>query len=184
MVKYPSSKATSIFSNFIRYNIHKNEKEVIFIILEYEKIEQEYISTDLSYAELAKKHNVPRHLISKYAKENDWVNKRKLFSGSQQYSLLDVSRLARSSDALDCIIENAFCDLSEQRNDKKEFDTKTLKDLTSTLKEAINIKQNIFMLPMITEQKQLELESRKNPTVITENEIRVILEDDTDKYCN
>ena len=54
----------------------------------------------------------------------------------------------------------------------------------STLKEAINIKQNIFMLPMLTEQKQLELESRKNPTVITENEIRVILEDDTDKYCN
>jgi gas vesicle protein len=157
---------------------------VITIILDYEKAEEEYVSSNLSYAALASKHNIPLRLLARYAKDNNWVEKRKRYNASPDSCYIDVSKLARSSDALESIIENAFTDLSEQSSDKKEVDTKTLKDLTSTLKEAINIKQNIFLLPILTEQKQFEFEQRKNPvTISSENEIKVILEDDTDKYC-
>lgn len=159
-------------------------KEVIKIILDYEKAEEEYISSNLSYAALASKYNIPLRLLARYAKDNNWVNKRKRCHSSPDSSLIDVSRLARSSDTLETIIENAFSDLSHQSADKKEVDTKTLKDLTSTLKEAINIKQNIFLLPMLTEQKQLELDKVRNPSdPSAENEIKISLEDDADKYC-
>lgn len=58
-----------------------------------------------------------------------------------------------------------------------------LKDLTSALKEAINIKQSLYLLPMLTEQKQLELEKTKSPPAVqSDNEIKVILENGADKY--
>ncbi len=145
-------------------------------------MESEYISSRLTYAELAEKYDAPIHLIARYAKTNQWVNKRRLFSKNSQSDLLDVSKLARSSKALESIIESAFLSVSENPN-ADSIDTKTLKELTSTLKEAINIKQNIFLLPMLTEQKQLELEQKKTPISTEESEIRVILENDTDKFC-
>ncbi|MBR5314520.1 MAG: hypothetical protein IKU45_03790 [Clostridia bacterium] len=157
---------------------------MIIIILDYEKAEEEYISSNLSYAALASKHNIPLRLLARYAKDNNWVSKRKKYHSSPDSCVIDLSKLARSSDTLETIIENAFTDLSLQSSDKKEFDTKTLKDLTSTLKEAINIKQNIYLIPMLTEQKQLELDKVRNPSESSsENEIKICLEDDTDKYC-
>ncbi|MBE6670592.1 MAG: hypothetical protein E7593_00130 [Ruminococcaceae bacterium] len=157
---------------------------MINIILDYEKAEDEYISSNLSYAALASKYNIPLRLLARYAKDNNWVQKRKQYNTSPDMPTLDVSKLARSSDTLESIIENAFISVSEASAVNGDVDTKTLKELTSTLKEAINIKQNIFLLPILTEQKQLEYEQRKNPATITsENEIRVILENDAEKYC-
>ncbi len=145
-------------------------------------MESEYISSRLTYAELAEKYNTPIYLIARYAKNNQWVNKRRLFSKNSQSNLLDVSKLAHSSKVLESIIESAFLSVSETSN-AESIDTKTLKELTSTLKEAINIKQNIFLLPMLTEQKQLELEQKKAPISTEESEIRVILENGADKFC-
>ena len=156
---------------------------MIFIILDYEKAEEEYVSSNLSYAALSAKHNIPLRLLARYAKDNKWVEKRKQYNASPDQLILDVSKLARSSNALESIIEAAFVSASETVENSGEVDTKTLKELTSTLKEAINIKQNIFLLPMLTEQKQFELEQRKKPTSDSENEIRVILENGTDKFC-
>ena len=181
LVKYRQSKTTVLFNS---HPLFTKPKEVITIILDYEKAEEEYISSNLSYAALASKYNIPLRLLARYAKDNNWVSKRKRYNASPDSCVIDVSRLARSSDTLDTIIENAFTDISLQTSGKKEVDTKTLKDLTSTLKEAINIKQNIFLLPMLTEQKQLELDKVRNPSDnSSENEIKISLEDDTDKYC-
>ncbi len=163
-------------------SFHFPKNEVIFITLDFEQMESEYISSKLTYAELAKKYNAPIHLIARYAKNNQWVNKRRLFSKNTQSSMLDVSKLTRSSNALESIIESAFLSVSEN-SDANSIDTKTLKELTTTLKEAINIKQNIYLLPMLTEQKQLELEQKKAPVSVEESEIRVILENGADKFC-
>ena len=171
-----------IFQSFFVLSLHFTKNEVIFITLDFEQMESEYISSKLTYAELAEKYNAPVHLIARYAKNNQWVNKRRLFSKNSQSNMLDVSKLARSSKALESIIESAFISVSENPN-ADSIDTKTLKELTSTLKEAINIKQNIFLLPMLTEQKQLELEQKKAPISTEESEIRVILENDADKFC-
>ena len=168
--------------SFLCYLFILQKNEVIFITRDFEQMESEYISSKLTYAELAKKYDTPISVIARYAKNNQWVNKRRLFSKNSQSDLLDVSKLARSSKALETIIESAFLSVSES-SDPNTIDTKTLKELTSTLKEAINIKQNIFLLPMLTEQKQLELEQKKAPISTEESEIRVILENGADKFC-
>ncbi len=117
--------------------------------------------------------------IKKYAKKNNWVDKKKA-SAVSTGKLLDMSKLARSSDALESIIERAFISVSSSSS-AEEVDTKALKELTSTLKEAINIKQNIFLLPIITEQKQYEHRSCFSDTS-SENEIRITLDDSLDQY--
>ena len=68
--------------------------------------------------------------------------------------------------------------------DDGELDVKYLKDLTSTLKEAVNIKRNIYLLPVLEEQKKREQELRDNPPAqnIQTNEICILLESDTEKY--
>lgn len=166
---------------FLCYLFILAKNEVIFITLDFESMEREYISSMLTYAELAKKYNAPLYLIARYAKANQWVNKRRLFSKNFQSNMLDISKLARSSTALESIIESAF--LAAENTDANTLDTKTLKELTTTLKEAINIKQNIYLLPMLTEQKQLELEQKKLPISNEESEIRVILENGAEKFC-
>ncbi len=97
---------------------------------------------------------------------------------------LDISKLTRSSKKLESIIDNAFSELSLQSKSQDVLDTKTLKDLTATLKEAIAIKQNIYLLPTIAEQKMLELDKVKlSDSPDSKNEILITLEDSTDKYC-
>ena len=168
----------------MNFFIFSTQKEVIPIIHEYERAEEEYISSSLSYAALSNKYGIPLNLLSRYAKNNNWVKKRKQQHSADKLPSIDVSKLARSSDALETIIENAFVSVSESTNKNNQIDTKTIKDLAATLKEAINIKQNIFLLPMITAQKHIELEQKKfSSSDSSENEITVILENDTEKYC-
>ena len=157
---------------------------MIAISFDFINAENDYITSNSSYSTIASKYNIPLNILSKYAKKNNWVDKRKNFNSLPRSYQTDISKLARSSDTLESIIESAFSDLSHSSTPHKDIDTKTLKDLTSALKEAINIKQNILLLPIITEQKQLDFQLRKNPPMISsENEIKVILDDDTDKYC-
>lgn len=157
---------------------------MIFIISEYEKAEKEYVSSSLSYAALSDKYGIPLSILAKHAKNNNWVEKRKRKRAEEPMPSLDVSKLARSSDALESIIESAFLSVSEAAESDKAIDTKTIKELAATLKEAINIKQNIFLLPVITAQKHLELEQKSTLSQdVSQNEITVILDDDTEKYC-
>lgn len=154
---------------------------MIFIIYEYRKAEEEYVSSTATFSDIARKFNIPYGSLIRYAKKNGWAEKRKNYKAPPS---LDLSKLERSSETLEAIIESAFSSVSLAASQNKDVDTKTLKELTSALKEAINIKQNIYMLPLLTEQKQLELEQKISPAVSdSENEIRVILENGTDKFC-
>ena len=94
-----------------------------------------------------------------------------------------LERLTRSSEALEELISSAFVSAPKDPT-FSDIDTKTLKELTSVLKEAINIKQSLLLLPVLTEQKQLELTKNKAPaTPSAESEIRVFLENGADRFC-
>ena len=149
--------------------------------MDFKAIEEEYVSSGATYRELSARYNVPMHKLARFAALNGWVAKRKAFlSSPPPPSFPDISKLARSSAALETIIEAAFVSASQSGG---AVDTKALKDLTSALKEAIAIKQNIYLLPVLTEQKKFELEVKKAPSVAVADEIRVTLENGADKYC-
>lgn len=172
-----------VVSNFTILTI-SHSTEVIYILYDFNLAEEEYVSSHISYAELAKKHAIPLHILARYAKEMQWVQKRRAFRPVSAPLSPDISKLARSSDALEAIIENAFNSVYEASAQSGTTDTKTLKDLTATLKDAIAIKQNIFLLPVVTEHKQQELRMDKNTSAQSaESEIRVILENGADKFC-
>jgi len=112
------------------------------------------------------------------------VEKRKKHKRSNKKAGLDITKLSNSQEDLEKIIESAFSSVASKTLDDGELDVKYLKDLTSTLKEAVNIKRNIYLLPVLEEQKKREQELRDNPPAqnIQTNEICILLESDTEKY--
>ena len=120
------------------------KREAIFISNNYKDAEKEYIKTQTTYAALSKKYGIPLAKLSFYAKENKWVEKRKKRKPTKKKVGLDVTKLSNSQEDLEKIIESAFSDAASKTLEGGEVDVKYLKDLTSTLKEAVNIKRNIF----------------------------------------
>lgn len=95
----------------------------------------------------------------------------------------DISKLICSSDALEDILHSAFTAASLEVKNDAPVDTKSLKELTAVLKDAISIKQNLLLLPTLTQQKRLELQTKKSVSSSDKSgEIRVILDDCFDKF--
>lgn len=149
-----------------------------------EAIEREYVTGSATYTELAQKYNVSRKSLADYARKNNWVGKRISYQNSPDTPIGNgLERLTRSSEALEELISSAFVSAPKDPT-FSDIDTKTLKELTAVLKEAINIKQSLLLLPVLTEQKQLELTKTKTPaSAASESEIRVFLENGADRFC-
>ena len=49
--------------------------------IKWEKLEKEYISTKISYRDLAKKHKISDRQVMRYGSEHNWVEKRRQFVG-------------------------------------------------------------------------------------------------------
>ena len=49
--------------------------------LKWEKLEKEYISTKISYRDLAKKHKISERQVMRHGSEHNWVEKRQQFVG-------------------------------------------------------------------------------------------------------
>lgn len=47
----------------------------------WEKLEKEYISTKISYRDLAKKHKISERQVMRHGSEHNWVEKRRQFVG-------------------------------------------------------------------------------------------------------
>ncbi len=111
------------------------------------------------------------------------MEKRKKYFKSRKKDGLDITKLENSQERLETIIESAFLNAANKTSGDGGVDVKYLKDLTSTLKEAVNIKRNIFLLPVLEEQKKRERELRDNPPQnVQTSEICIILENDAEKY--
>ena len=57
---------------------------------DWQKIETEYITTDTSYRKLADKYGIDQATISRKAKKEDWVSKRKHHISETQAKILDA----------------------------------------------------------------------------------------------
>ncbi len=112
------------------------------------------------------------------------MERRKRHTAQKKKDRLDITKLSNSSEDLEKIIESAFSSAANKTADDGTVDVKYLKDLTSTLKEAVNIKRNLYLLPVLAEQKKREQELRDNPPAqnIQTNEICILLESDAEKY--
>ena len=61
-----------------KYTDKKRKKQVK---VRWEKLENEYISSKISYKDLADKYKITQRQVEKYGSENNWVQKRRDFVG-------------------------------------------------------------------------------------------------------
>ena len=149
-----------------------------------ESAERDYLFAKTTYAELSARYKVPLYVLARYAKERRWVQRRREYSEAGCPDAFDISRLVSSSTALEAVIDEALRQASARAEESGDIDTKTLKELASALKEAINIKQTLLLLPVVTEQKQLELRQKRAPSSPdAHQEIVVTLENGADRFC-
>ena len=142
-----------------------------------ESAERDYLFAKTTYAELSARYKVPLYVLARYAKERRCVQRRREYSEAGCPDAFDISRLVSSSTALEAVIDEALRQASARAEESGDIDTKTLK-------EAINIKQTLLLLPVVTEQKQLELRQKRAPSSPdAHQEIVVTLENGADRFC-
>lgn len=139
-------------------------------------IEAEYISTDIGYRALAKKHKVGCKRLSRYAKENKWVEKRKQFrdkvstktaektADKVAKSLSDrLADIYKATDNMSRILESATAkeenfrkrivktkDITGQEDYEERtfdsFDASAIKQMTGAIKDLASAVRDVYLL--------------------------------------
>jgi hypothetical protein len=89
----------------------------------WQKLENEYISSKLSYKDLSDKYKVPKRQIERYASEHKWVQKRKEIVGEvsanvkkaivQKETDKQIGKLDAIADAVDILRDEVLNALSD-----------------------------------------------------------------------
>lgn len=110
---------------------------------DWKAIETEYITTDTSYRKLAEKYGLDQATISRKAKKEDWVSKRKHHVSDAQAKALAadtkhrVSRAERLQSVADKLLNKVEA-LVDSR-EPEEMDTQSLRHISATLKDIKDI---------------------------------------------
>lgn len=144
--------------------------------------EHEYITTKMSYADIAKKYSVSCRLVNTYGAEHSWFKKRKeylknvsvkLAAKSEDKAVDKLLRLSQVADSIVDVLEKTVSDSEQfnryvvteatgdfdQRTSEyifKKTDTKALRDVVTALKDITNVIRNVNEIPTEAEKEQRE----------------------------
>lgn len=143
-------------------------------------IEAAYVRGKMSYREIAKKYDKAESTVSRYAKEHDWVGKRKNFRSKIGAKTIDktIDKLSdKRSDELAAIcdaatsvadiIKNAMEDpmqfnrktVTTKEGHVKEIEVQSLnisaiKGLTGALKDLVTVIRDVYDIPKNESKKE------------------------------
>jgi hypothetical protein len=158
------------------------------IFVDWTRIKADYVAGGTSYRKLAEKYNVSFNTLKTHAVEEQWYKLRQQKDKRATTKILETISDKEASKA------NKIVDVADKLLDKilemldvnvEYYNTQNIKNLTSALKDLKEIKG--FKSPAdIREQeariaklqKEAQEEDKEN------NEIKVIIESDLDKYSN
>lgn len=144
--------------------------------------EHDYITTKMSYADIAKKYSVSGRLVNTYGSGHNWVQKRqeylknvsaKLAAKSEDNAVNKLLRLSKVADSVVDVLEKTVSDAEQfnryvvteasgdfdQRTSEyifKKTDTKALRDVVTALKDITNVIRNVNEIPTEAEKEQRE----------------------------
>ena len=145
--------------------------------------EHEYITTKMSYADIAKKYSVSCRLVNTYGAEHSWFKKRKeylnnvsvkLAAKSEDKAVDKLLRLSQVADSIVDVLEKTVSDAEQfnryvvteatgdfdQRTSEyifKKTDTKALRDVVTALKDITNVIRNVNEIPTDEEKERRQL---------------------------
>lgn len=136
-------------------------------MINWQKVETEYVTGDTSYAKLAKKYGVGRRAVTVRGKDGDWVRKREEYRAETTSKLIRKTQEKMVSDAEQCAayLNEARVNICRQIAEKSraELEPIDLQRLANTYQmlmpsetEKETVTQNIILLP---KQEIVEKES-------------------------
>lgn len=150
----------------------------------WEKLENEYISTKISYKNLAFKYKIAERQVEKYGSEHNWVQKRREFvgevSGNVKKALIQnetdsqlkkLEALTDAADKLSDIIHTALCDEKQlyRRSfysvekgevieyETKKIDTAALSQIAKALEKTADVIRDLNGI--VREEKKTKIEA-------------------------
>ena len=128
-------------------------------------LEKEYIEGNISQRELIAKQGVSKTSISRYAKDNEWVVKRKKYKSNvvaksiRKKETIEANRLSKVygiADNLTKIIDKT-AEEAAQMNLVGLFSAADINSLTKATKELVGIIRNLYEIPTLGEREAREL---------------------------
>ena len=153
-------------------------------MVEWQKIKAEYIAGGTSYRKLAEKYGVSFNTLKTRAKDEQWFNLRQQKEHRTTTKIVESLSDKDAEKAVDIIdvANKLLCKISELM-DEVPLDTQSMKHLTSALKDLKEIKGFKSDADMREQEARIRnLEKQAEADNNNDNEIKVIIEGNLDKY--
>ena len=144
-------------------------------VIDWNRLKVAYVTGNMSYKELAKKHRLQATAVSRKGKEEQWPRLRKEYRQKAADKAIEnevdneaerLSKLIKAEDAMEDVVVKLFSDAqqfyrhividgqghSEERIFDK-VDTRAIRDLTGALKDLTFIRRNLQNLPTQAEKE-------------------------------
>ena len=147
--------------------------------IDYSKLKREYVSGNISYRELAKKHGVPFGTLRKVAAKEQWASLRTQARAKTDTKLVDTisdknaNRACKIIDVADKLLDK----ISKTVDAMDVIDSQSLKHFTSALKDLKEIKGFKSDADMREQEARIaKLEKEATATEDTTKEITITIE--------
>lgn len=154
---------------------------------DWEKIKTEYVTGEMSYAQLADKYKISRTQFNQKACKDKWFDARKEYrkkvvtkttdkianAEAKQMAKLQgiacnlsgmIDEVSKKSDQMYKHIVTSRNELGAEWTEVKELDkadTKMIRDLVAATKDLTSIMRNLYGIPTLQEEQQLALAREK-----------------------
>ena len=144
---------------------------------DWQKIETEYITTDTSYRKLADKYGIDQATISRKAKKEDWVSKRKRHVSETQAKILTADTEEKVDRAVRLMtVADKLLDKVEQWVEMSDPISAThIKNLSDAIKNIKEV-QMIRTAEDIEEQKARIAKLRKEAEKEENNDNTIVIQ--------
>ncbi len=152
----------------------------------WSKMRTEYVTTSLSQRALAEKYKVSFSQLAKICSKEGWVEKRKKHRSKtaaraeqkqaerQAEQMADqLEDIRKAGDNLAALIADVSGKAKETKRSKDKVDSKSIKNLTSALKDVLDVLRDVYELPNLRDQAKMDRgEGAKEVKVIFEGEVQ------------
>ena len=142
---------------------------------DWKKIKAEYIAGGTSYRKLAEKYGVSRTTLERRAKEEKWTDLRRQKDGVTEAKIVESISDLEANKAIDIInVADLLLEKVKEVAEGIPLDTKSIKELTSALKDLKEIK-GYKSAKDLEEQnariKKLQREAERDDDTVSEVEV-------------
>lgn len=151
--------------------------------MDWKRIKAEYIAGGTSYRKLAEKYGVPFGTLRRVAEREKWTQKRTQVAQKVDTKIMEAVSDDEAEKAVGIIdVADKLLTKISELMDAIPLDTQSMKHLTSALKDLKDIKGFKTDADMREQEARIRHLERQAEAESTDNEIKVVIEGNLDKY--